>query len=66
MATVLVIVVAISKELALKIDPIPEEQLIAILAPQRTDKTFDERMRLRHKGNSLNLGSVKLAGIRAP
>lgn len=55
MAPVLVIVVAIGKELALKIDPIPKEQLIEILAPQRTDKTFDERMRLRHKGNSLDL-----------
>jgi NAD(P)-dependent dehydrogenase (short-subunit alcohol dehydrogenase family) len=35
MATVLVIIIAIRKELALKICPIPEEQPIEILAPQR-------------------------------
>jgi len=34
---VLVIVVSVRKELALKICPIPEEQLIEVLAPQRTD-----------------------------
>ena len=55
MTTVLVIVVAVRKELALKIYPIPEEQLIEVLASQRTDESFDERMRLWHKGNALDL-----------
>ena len=45
----------VRKEPALKIYPIPEEQSIEAPASQRTDESFDERMRLWHKGNALDL-----------
>ena len=51
-------------ELSLQIKRIPEEYVIEVLAPQRTDQSFDEGMRHWNIGNRLDFVDFKYTQIR--
>ena len=53
-------------ELSLQIKRIPEENVIEILAPQRADQPFDERMRYRYRGHRLDFVDFKYTQISEP
>ena len=53
-------------ELSLQIKRIPEEYVIEILAPQRADQPFDERMRYRYMGHRLDFVDFKYTQISEP
>jgi hypothetical protein len=44
----LVVVSGESIQLAMKVEAVPEEELVEILAPKGSDEPLDERMRARH------------------
>jgi hypothetical protein len=50
----------------MQIEAVPEERLVEILAPKRSDQSLDERMRARHEGHGLEFLDVENAQIRPP
>ena len=55
MNPLLVIVLSIGIKFSLKIGSIPEKEAIKVLTPNRTNQSFNERMRRRRIGNTLDL-----------
>lgn len=49
LATVLVVIAAVSEELPLEIGSIPKEEMIEIFAAERTDHALHERVRPRRE-----------------
>jgi hypothetical protein len=62
----LVVVGGESIQLAMKVEAIPEEGLVEILAPKGSDEPLDERMRARHKGDRFEFLDVENSQIRSP
>ena len=58
MDPVAVVIILKRIEFPFQIGGIPEQDLIEILAPDRSDQPFDERMRNRHVGYRLDLLSM--------
>jgi hypothetical protein len=50
----------------MKIEAVPEEGLVEILAPKRADQPLDERMRARQEGDGLEFIDVENSQIRSP
>ena len=50
----------------MKIEAVPEENLVEILAPKGSDEPLDERMRLRHERDRLDFLDVENSQIRSP
>ncbi|MGH8508134.1 MAG: hypothetical protein ACREVH_05385 [Gammaproteobacteria bacterium] len=50
-----IVIVAEFVQLLRQVDRVPKEHPIKILAPNRPDQPFDERMRNRDVGNRLDL-----------
>jgi hypothetical protein len=63
---VAVVIVLELIQLALKVGPIPEEHLIQVLAPNRADQPFDERMRNWGVRNRLDLLDLEYAQVGEP
>ena len=55
-----------SIQLAMKIEAVPEENLVEILAPKGSDEPLDERMRARYEGDRLEFLDVENSQIRSP
>ena len=53
-------------QLARQIDCIPEEHALKILAPNRADQSFNERMRNWNVGNRLDLFDLEHAQVGQP
>ncbi len=53
-------------QLAMKVETIPEEGLVEILAPKSTDEALYERMGTRREGDGLKFLNVEYSQIRAP
>jgi hypothetical protein len=62
----LVVVSGESIQLAMKVEAVPEENLVEILAPKGSDEPLDERMRARHEGDGLEFLDVENSQIRSP
>jgi hypothetical protein len=62
----LVVVGGESIQLAMKIEAVPEENLVEILAPKGSDEPLDERMRARREGDGLEFLNVENSQIRPP
>ena len=50
----------------MKIEAVPEENLVEILAPKGSDEPLDERMRARREGDGLEFLNVENSQIRPP
>ena len=61
-----VVVAGESIQLAMKIEAVPEENLVEILAPKGSDEPLDERMRARLEGDGLEFLNVESSQIRPP
>ncbi len=55
----LVVIDGESIQLAMKVESVPEEGLVEILAPKGSDEPLDERMRARHEGDRLEFLDVE-------
>jgi hypothetical protein len=53
-------------QLAMQVEAVPEERVVEILAPKRSDQPLDERMRARHEGDGLEFLDVENSQIRPP
>ena len=62
----LVVIGGESIQLAMKVEAVPEEGLVEILAPKGSDQPLDERMRARHEGDGLEFLDFEDAQIRPP
>jgi len=62
----LVVVGGESIQLTMKVEAIPEEGLVEILAPKGSDEPLDERMRARREGDRLEFLDVQYSQIRSP
>jgi hypothetical protein len=62
----LVLVGGESIQLAMKVEAVPEENLVEILAPKGSDEPLDERMRARDEGDGLEFLDVENSQIRPP
>ena len=62
----LVVVNDESIQLAMKVEAVPEENLVEILAPKGSDEPLDERMRARHEGDGLEFLDIENSQIRSP
>ena len=61
-----VVIVPEFVQLARQVDGVPEEYAIEILAPDRSDQPFDERMRDRSVRNRLDLLDLEDAQVGEP
>jgi hypothetical protein len=50
----------------MKVEAVPEEGLVEILAPKRAVQPLDERMRARHERAGLEFLDVENSQIRSP
>jgi len=64
--TSLVVIIGESNQLAMKVETVPEEGLVEILAPKGSDQPLDERMRVRREGDRLEFLDVEDSQIRSP
>ena len=55
-----------SIQLPPQVNAVPEEGLVKILAPQRSDQPLDERMRSGHKEDRLDFLDVENSQVRPP
>ena len=55
MSPLLVVVLFEGIKFSLKVGSIPEKEAIKVLTPNRTNQSFNERMRRRRIGNTLDL-----------
>ena len=53
-------------QLAMQIEAVPEEGVVEILAPKRSDQPLDEWMRARREGDGFEFLDVENSQIRAP
>ncbi len=61
-----VVVLSERSQLTRQVDRVPEEHAIEILAPDRSDQSFDERMRGRSIRNRLDLVDLKDPQVGEP
>jgi hypothetical protein len=50
----------------MKVEAVPEEGVVEILAPKGSDQPLDERMRARHEGDGIEFLDFEDAQIRPP
>jgi hypothetical protein len=60
------LVIVESIQLATKVEAVPEENRVEILAPKGSDEPLDERMRARHEGDGLEFLDIENSQIRPP
>jgi hypothetical protein len=61
----LIVVASESGELALKIQSVPEPEVVQILSPDGADQPFNERMRAGHEGYGLDLVNFEYPQVRS-
>lgn len=66
MRTLTVVIVLETREFSLQILRIPKWHMIEVLAPDRADKSLDERMRNWHVWNGLDFFDLKDAQVGFP
>jgi hypothetical protein len=64
--TSLVVIDGETRKLVMKVDAVPEERLVEILATKSSDQPLDERMRARYEGDGLEFLDVENSQICAP
>jgi hypothetical protein len=62
----LIVVASESGELALKIQSVPEPEVVQILSPHGADQPFDERVRAGHEGYGLDFLNFEYPQVRSP
>jgi hypothetical protein len=62
----LIVVASESGELALKIQSVPEPELVQILSADGADQSFDERVSAGHEGYGLDLVNFEYPQVRSP
>jgi hypothetical protein len=62
----LIVVTSESGELALKIQSVPEPEVVQILSPDGADQPFNERVRAGHAGYGLDLVNFEYPQVRSP
>jgi len=61
----LIVVASESGELALKIESVPEPEVVQILSPAGADQWFDERVRAGHEGYAGQFADTRIADCDA-
>ena len=62
----LIVVASESGELALKIESVPEPEVVQILSPDGADQPFDERVRAGHEGYGIDHVNFEYPQVRSP
>src|SRR5487761_2151091 len=66
MSADVIVIGAISFELPVKVDRIPEERMIQVFAPDRPDQSLDERVRCRNVRHRFDLLDLEDSQVREP